>query len=78
VCLVELQGRWLTDIQPTTSVFNVSTVYGCLSSCMLTATREVNTEKQVPPKSDKDMSDWASVVRQIARQAERRTKGTVG
>ena len=41
---------------------------------MLTAMNTVNEAKPDPPRSSCDITDWTSVVRQLAKQAKRRSK----
>ena len=48
--------------------------YTQLSSLMLHTMREINASKPLPPRPADDPSDWSSVVRQLARQAKRRSK----
>ena len=48
--------------------------YATLCAHMLTAMHTVNEAKPDPPRSSCDISDWTSVVRQLAKQAKRRSK----
>ena len=50
------------------------TVYDTLVTSMLSAMREVNEEKKEVPKNKIDVTDWSDVVRQLAKQAKRRSK----
>ena len=62
------------DMPPPVSAHDCALTYAQLTSHMLTAMREVNASKApVTPASD-DPSDWASVSRQLAKEAKRRSK----
>ena len=41
---------------------------------MITAMNTVNEAKPDPPRSSSDITDWTSVVRQLAKQAKQRSK----
>ena len=47
--------------------------YSLLTTHMLTAMREVNEQKPPPPRTNTDVTDWSMVVRQLAKQAKRRS-----
>ena len=52
----------------------VEATYATLCAHMLTAIHTVNENKPDPLRSSCDITDWTSVVRQLAKQAKRRSK----
>ena len=52
----------------------VEATYATLCAHMLTAMNTVNEAKPDPPRSSCDITDWTSVVRQLAKQAKRCSK----
>ena len=53
---------------------SVEATYAALSACMLEAMHDTNSKKKELPKKDIDVTDWSNVVRQLAKQAKRRSK----
>ena len=62
------------DMPPPVSAHDCALTYTQLTSHMLTAMREVNASKAPITPVTEDPSDWASVIRQLAKQAKRRSK----
>ena len=74
-------SRFRRDISAATAALPLPTVasdtahtYQQLCSHMLTAMRRVNSQRPPSPPASDDVSDWSSVVRQLAKQAKRRSK----
>ena len=53
---------------------SVEATYAALSACMLEAMHDRNSKKKDLPKKDIDVTNWSDVVRQLAKQAKRRSK----
>ena len=62
------------DMPPPVSAHDCTLTYTQLTSHMLTAMREVNASKAPITPVTEDPSDWASVIRILAKQARRRSK----
>ena len=62
------------DIPVPYTYAEVEHTYSLLTTHMLTAMREVNEQKPPPPRTNTDVTDWSTVVRQLAKQAKRRSK----
>ena len=62
------------DIPVPNTYADVEHTYSLLTTHMLTAMREVNEQKPPPPRTNTDVTDWLMVVRQLAKQAKRRSK----
>ena len=67
--------KQLTASLPVPDTYSeVETTYATPCAHMLTAINTVNEAKPDPPRSSCDITDWTSVVRQLAKQAKRRSK----
>ena len=62
------------DIQAPVSSHDIESTYRTLTEVMLNAMKQVNSSKPIPPRPCVDVSDWAQVVKQLARLAKRRSK----
>ena len=67
-------GALTSDIASPSIAQDCARTYTQLSSLMLQTMREINASKPPPAPPADDPSDWSSVVRQLARQAKRRSK----
>ena len=62
------------DVPSPVSPHDVEHTYRALTEVMLQTMTQVNTSKPNNHRSPVDISDWAGVVKQLARQAKRRSK----
>ena len=62
------------DVPSPVSAHDVEQTYRALTEVMLQTMTQVNTSKPNNPLPPVDVSDWAQLVKQLARQAKRRSK----
>ena len=63
----------MRDLPIPHAIDEVEATYSTVIAHMLTAMRETNEKKQPIEMRPTDVTDWAQVVRQLARQAKRRS-----
>ena len=69
-----LVSRALQDVEASDSSRDAEDCYSRISGCMLAAMHQVNASRPQTTRPTPDVSDWHQLVKQLARQAKRRSK----
>ena len=69
-----LVSRALQDVEAPDSSQDVKDCYSRISGCMLASMRQVNASRPQTTRPPPDVSDWYQLVKQLVRQAKRRSK----